>query len=137
MSINNCRIIDFPKILDSRGGLTFIEEKKHIPFDIKRIYYLYDMPEGAERGGHAHYESTEVIIAISGSFNVILKYGKERKVFCLNERNKGLFVSAFVWHELDHFVPGSVCLALASDIYKEEDYIRSYHDYIKTIRVKK
>ena len=112
MSLNNCRIIDFPKISDPRGRLTFIEEKRHIPFDIKRIYYLYDMPAGAERGGHAHYESTEVIIAINGSFNVILKCGKEEKIFFLNERNKGLFVSTLVWHELDHFVPGSVCWGL-------------------------
>jgi len=127
--IENCRIIDFPKIHDPRGNLTFIEGLEHVPFDIKRIYYLYDVPGGAERGGHAHKKLHQVIIAISGSFDITISDGKSSKKFHLNRSYFGLYLCPMMWRELDNFSSGSVCLVLASEAYSESDYLRDFDQY--------
>lgn len=128
--LDNCRIIDLPKITDARGNLTFVEGGNHIPFDIARVYYLYDVPGGAERGGHAHKELRQLIIAMSGSFDVVLDDGTEKKRFHLNRSYQGLIVSPMIWRELDNFSSGSVCMVLASNRYDEADYYRDYDAYI-------
>lgn len=133
MSLKLCKIIDLPKISDPRGNLTFIEGNQHIPFEIRRVYYLYDVPGGAERGGHAHKELSQLIIAMSGSFDVILDDGNERKRFHLNRSYQGLYICPMVWRELDNFSSGSVCMVLASNIYDESDYYRDYNDYLRAI----
>ena len=128
--LDNCRIIDLPKIADARGNLTFVEGGNHIPFDIARVYYLYDVPGGAERGGHAHKELRQLIIAMSGSFDVVLDDGTEKKRFHLNRSYQGLIVTPMIWRELDNFSSGSVCMVLASNRYDEADYYRDYDAYI-------
>ena len=110
MSLNNCKIIELPKISDSRGNLTFIEGGQHIPFDIKRVYYLYDIPDESKRGGHAHKELSQLIIAMSGSFDVVLEEGGERKKFHLNCSYQGLYVCPMMWRELHNFSSGAVCM---------------------------
>lgn len=130
MSISNCRTIELPKINDPRGNLTFVEGGRHIPFDIRRVYYLYDVPGGAERGGHAHKELHQLIIAMSGSFDVILNDGRGKKRFHLNRSYNGLYVCPMIWRELDNFSSGSVCMVLASNQYDEEDYYRDYDAYL-------
>lgn len=120
------KLIDLPKIEDARGNLTFIEENNHIPFEIKRVYYLYDVPGGESRGGHAHKNLNQFIIAANGSFDVILDNGYEKKRFHLNRSYYGLHIPPMTWRELDNFSSGSVCLVLASEYYNEEDYIRDY-----------
>ena len=122
--IDKCKIIDLPKIHDPRGNLTFIEGTKHIPFDIKRVYFLYDVPGGAERGGHAHKDLHQIIIAIAGSFDVVINDGSDTQRFHLNRSYFGLYVCPMIWRELDNFSSGSVCLVLASDYFSEADYIR-------------
>lgn len=129
-----CHIINLPKIHDTRGNLTFIEGQNHVPFDIKRVYYLYDVPGGAERGGHAHIALHQLIIAMSGSFDVILDDGHDRKRVHLNRSYNGLIVGPMVWRELDNFSSGSVCMVLASISYSEEDYIRDYDKYLQCVR---
>jgi dTDP-4-dehydrorhamnose 3,5-epimerase-like enzyme len=136
MSIDSVKIIDLPKISDNRGNLTFIESTKHIPFDIARVYYLYDVPGGAERGGHAHKELHQLIIAMSGSFDVVLDDGKEKRRFHLNRSYYGLYVCPMMWRELDNFSSGSVCMVLASNYYDESDYYRDYQDFLKDINKK-
>ncbi len=133
-NIDKCRIIELPKIEDRRGNLTFIENGKHIPFDSKRVYYLYDIPGGESRGGHAHKTLKQFIIAVSGSFDVILDDGITRKKFFLNRSYYGLFVPSMVWREIENFSSGSICLVLASDFYDEEDYIRDYEKFKKIVR---
>lgn len=133
MSLEDCKIIDLPKISDPRGNLTFIEGNQHIPFDIRRVYYLYDVPGGAERGGHAHKALSQLIIAMSGSFDVILDEGGEKKRFHLNRSYQGLYVCPMMWRELDNFSSGSVCMVLASNIYEESDYYRDYNEYLTAI----
>jgi hypothetical protein len=129
MSLQNCRIIDLPKILEPRGNLTFIEANQHVPFPIQRVYYLYDVPGGAERGGHAHKALHQLIIAISGSFDVVLDDGHEKQRHHLNRSYFGLYVCPMIWRELDNFSSGSVCLVLASHHYDEDDYYRDYTEY--------
>jgi len=133
MSIEQCKIIDLPKITDPRGNLTFIEGDHHIPFHIQRVYYLYDVPGGAERGGHAHKELHQLIIAMSGSFDVVLDDGSEKKRFHLNRSYFGLYVCPMIWRELDNFSSGSVCMVLASNRYNENDYYREYADFLNVI----
>lgn len=137
MKIQNCKIINLPKILEPRGNLTFVEGGRHIPFDIKRVYYLYDVPGGAERGGHAHKDLHQLIIAMSGSFDVVLDDGYEKKRFHLNRSYFGLYVCPMVWRELDNFSSGSVCMVLASNFYDESDYYRDYNEYINALNILK
>ena len=134
MDLNQCRMIDLPKIADPRGNLTFIEGGRHVPFDIKRVYYLYDVPGGSERGGHAHKELRQLIVAMSGSFDVILKDGKREARYHLNRSYNGLYVCPMIWRELDNFSSGSVCMVLASNFYDESDYYRDYEEYLKALR---
>ena len=131
MLIENCKLVDLPKISDPRGNLTFSEGMSLIPFEIARVYYLYDVPGGAERGGHAHKALHQLIIAMSGSFDVVLDDGYKRKRFHLNRSYFGLYVCPMIWRELDNFSSGSVCMVLASNLYDEDDYYRDYSDYIK------
>jgi WxcM-like, C-terminal len=131
MRLADCKIIDLPRINDPRGNLTFIESSRHIPFDIKRVYYLYDVPGGAERGGHAHKCLHEFIVALSGSFDVVLDDGMEKRRFHLNRSYYGVYVCPMVWRELDNFSSASVCMVLASSIYDETDYYRNYEDFVR------
>ena len=128
--INNCKIIDLPKISDPRGNLTFIEGRSQIPFDIQRVYYLYDVPGGSERGGHAHKALHQLIIAMAGSFDVVLDDGVEKKRIHLNRSYNGLYVCPMIWRELDNFSSGAVCMVLASNKYDEDDYYRDYSQYL-------
>ena len=128
--INNCKIIDLPKISDPRGNLTFIEGRSQIPFDIQRVYYLYDVPGGSERGGHAHKALHQLIIAMAGSFDVVLDDGVEKKRIHLNLSYNGLYVCPMIWRELDNFSSGAVCMVLASNKYDEDDYYRDYSQYL-------
>ena len=130
-------LVDLPRIGDPRGNLTFIEGGRHIPFDIKRVYYLYDVPGGAERGGHAHRNLQQLIIAMSGSFDVILNDGAGPKRYHLNRSYYGLFVSNMIWRELDNFSSGSVCLVLASQPYEESDYYRNYDEFVADLEASK
>lgn len=132
--ISQCRLIDLPKISDPRGNLTFIENGRHIPFDIKRTYYLYDVPGGAERGGHAHKDLHQLIIAMSGSFDILLDDGNSKKRFHLARSYYGLYVCPMIWREMDNFSSGAVCLVLASNFYDESDYFRDYADYQKALQ---
>jgi hypothetical protein len=134
MNLSKCKIIDLPKVTDARGNLTFIEESKHIPFAIKRVYYLYDVPGGESRGGHAHKGLQQFIIAASGSFDVILDDGFKKKRFHLNRSYYGLYVCPMMWRELDNFSSGSVCLVLVSELYDESDYIRDYDMFKKLLK---
>jgi len=132
MNIDICKIIDLPKINDPRGNLTFVEGGDQIPFDIQRVYYLYDVPGGAERGGHAHKGLRQLIIAMSGSFDVVLDDGANKKRVHLNRSYSGLYVCPMIWRELDNFSSGSVCMVLASNKYDEEDYYRDYAEFMRT-----
>ncbi len=128
-SIDDCRIITLPKISDPRGNLSFIEETKHVPFEIKRVYYLYDVPGGETRGGHAHLDLQQFIIAMSGSFDVIVDDGRNKFRYHLNRAYYGLYIPTMIWRELDNFSSGAVCLVLASNFYSEDDYIRDYEEF--------
>lgn len=123
------KILHLPKHTDPRGNLSFAENFKQIPFEIRRVYWVYDVPGGENRGGHAYKENEEVIIALSGSFDVILDDGVEKKRFSLNRSYYGLYVPKGVWREIDNFSTNSVALILSSTLYDEEDYIRDYSDY--------
>ncbi|MGB1936735.1 MAG: sugar 3,4-ketoisomerase [Akkermansiaceae bacterium] len=126
--------IDFPVVHDERGNLSFVEGGQHIPFDIRRVYYLYDVPGGAERGGHAHYDLEQVVIAMSGSFDLVLDDGREKKRIHLNRSNYGIYIKNMVWREMDNFSSGSVCLVLASNRYCADDYIRDYEQFLKEVK---
>lgn len=132
--LKDCEVIQLPRINDARGNLTFIEGGRHTPFDIKRLYYLYDVPGGAERGGHAHKKLHQLIIAMSGSFDVLLDDGSQKKRFHLNRSYQALYVCPMIWRELDNFSSGSVCAVLASDYYDEGDYYRVYDDFMLDLR---
>lgn len=137
MIIEQCKILNLPKITDSRGNLSFIEGGTHIPFDIERVYYLYDVPGGAERGGHAHKGLQQLIVAMSGSFDVVLNDGTQEKRFHLNRSYNGLYICPMIWRELDNFSSGSVCMVLASNKYDENDYYRNYDQYLEARNIKK
>lgn len=131
--IENCKIIDLPKIYEPRGNLTFIEAGRHIPFDIKRVYYLYDVPGGSERGGHAHKGLHQLIIAMSGSFDIHINDGGQTKTFHLNRSYNGLYICPMIWREIDNFSSGAVCMVLASNFYDEADYYRDYDEFVADI----
>ena len=126
--------LQFPIISDPRGNLTFIEGRNHIPFDIQRVFYLYDVPGGASRAGHAHNELHQVIVAMSGSFDVLLDDGDKKKKVHLNRSYLGLYVLPMVWREIDNFSSGAVCMVLASKRYDESDYYRDYDEFLVRIR---
>lgn len=128
-----CKIIDIPKINNAKGNIGVIENDT-IPFDVKRVYYLFDVPSGAKRGGHAHKNLKQVLIAISGSFDVVLKDGKSKEIITLNRPDKGLLIENNIWRELENFSSGSVCLVLASEEFSEDDYIRSYKEYLSFVK---
>lgn len=129
----NVSIIDFPKIEKNLGNIAVIENDT-IPFEIKRVYYLYDIPSTATRGGHAHKQLQQILIAISGSFDVILKDGITVERVTLNKPNKGLLIESNTWRELENFSSGAVCLVLASQVFSEEDYIRDYDEFIASLK---
>ena len=131
-----CHLVDLPKISDPRGNLTFVEAEQYIPFDIQRVYYLYDVPGGAERGGHAHKGVQQLIVAMSGSFDVVLDDGRQKRRIHLNRSYTGLYVCPMIWRELDNFSSGSVCMVLASNRYDEDDYYRDYHQYLAAQGIK-
>lgn len=134
MSIEQCKIIQMPIIKEPRGNLTFIESHRHVPFSIERVYYLYDVPGGANRGGHAHKELEQLIIAMSGSFDVLLDDGQKKVRFHLNRSYCGLYVCPMIWREMDNFSSGSVCMVLASNLYDEADYYRDYDSFLHAVR---
>jgi len=129
-NIEKCVIINLPKITDRRGNLTFIENKRHIPFEIKRVFYLYDVPGGESRAGHS-LKIQQFIIAVSGSFDVIIDDGNKRKTINLNRSYYGLYIPPMIWRELNNFSSGSICLVLASEFFNENHYIRNYETYKK------
>jgi hypothetical protein len=128
------KLIELPKIHDERGNLTFIENSRHIPFDIKRVYYLYDVPGGAMRAGHAHKRLEQFLVAMSGSFDVMLDNGFQKIKFHLNRSYYGLYIPSMIWREIDNFSSGSVCMALASDYFEEADYYRIYAEFLVAVR---
>lgn len=128
--IDKCKTIELPRINDPRGNLTFVESNRHIPFAIQRVYYLYDVPGGAERGGHAHKALHQLIIAMSGSFDIHLDDGYSKKTVHMNRSYYGLYVCPMIWREMDNFSSGAVCMVLASDYYDEFDYYREYSPFI-------
>ena len=136
MAVDDCHVIELPKVTDNRGNLTFIEESKHIPFDVRRVYYLYDVPGGAERGGHSHIELQQFIIAVSGSFDVLVDDGVDKRTFHLNRSFAGLYVCPGVWRQLLNFSSGSVCLVLASTPYDEADYCRNYEEFLANSKMR-
>lgn len=136
MSIEDCKIVELPKITDPRGNLSFIEGGQHIPFEIKRVYYLYDVPGGSDRGSHAHKNLHQFVVAMSGSFDVVLDDGKEKKRFQLNRSYYGLYVCPMMWRDLDNFSSGAVCMVLASAHYDEADYIRDYDQFVAAAQTK-
>lgn len=131
MKLSNAHIIQLPKFLDERGNLSFVEENNHIPFKIERTYWIYDVPGGEKRGGHAYLRNEEFIVALSGSFDVILNDGTEKKIFTLNRSYYGLYVPNGLWREMDNFSTNSLAVVLASTKYDAEDYIRDYEEFRK------
>lgn len=130
-NIDACKMVNLPKISDPRGNLTFIESQRHIPFGIERVYYLYDVPQGSERGGHAHRALHQLLIAVTGAFDVHLDDGMQKKTVHLNRSFQGLYVCPMIWREIDNFSSGAVCMVLASAYYDESDYYRDYPEFCK------
>lgn len=129
----NIQIVDIPKIKNSNGNIGVIENDV-VPFEIKRVYYLYDVPSSAKRGGHAHKKLQQMLIALSGSFDVVLKNGKNEHTITLNKPDKALLISSNTWRELENFSSGAVCVVIASEVYDEEDYIRDYEEYLDYLK---
>lgn len=125
------QIIELPKIVDPRGNLTFAEELGNVPFEVKRVYWTYDVPGGESRGGHAHRQLMQLLVALSGSFTVTLDDGEKKEAFHLNHPWQGLLIDTMVWRTLEDFSSGAVCLVLASEHYDEADYIRDYEEFLK------
>ena len=134
MALADCRIVDLPKIQDPRGNLTFIESRTHVPFAIERVYYLYDVPGGAERGAHGHRTLQQLIVAMSGSFDVILDDGRESRTFHMNRSYYGLYVSPMIWRNITNVSSGAVLMVLASQRYDESDYFRDYDEFLEAAR---
>lgn len=134
MTVRSCRIIELPKITDPRGNLTFIEGGRHIPFEVKRVFYLYDVPGGEKRAGHALRRCHQFLVASSGSFDVVLDDGSHKERYHLNRSYYGLYVAPLTWREIDNFSSGSVCTVLASEFYDETDYFRDYVQFLSAIR---
>ena len=132
-SLDDCRILDLPKIQDHRGNLTFVENSRQVPFDIKRVYFVYDVPGGAYRAAHAHKQLHQLYVAISGSFDVHLDDGKQQRTFQLNRSHYGLYICPMVRRRIDNFSSNSVLLVLASELYDEEDYIRDRADFERMV----
>lgn len=128
------KIIELPKITDPRGNLTVVEQLKEVPFEIKRVYWTYDVPGGERRGGHAHKNLLQLVVALGGSFHVTLDNGKEKETYLLNHPYQGLLIPTMTWRTLEDFSSGAVCMVLTSDYYDENDYIREYDDFLKEIR---
>jgi hypothetical protein len=137
MNLKNCRLIELPKIRDSRGNLSYIEGGVHIPFQVARVYYLYDIPGGADRGSHAHKNLHQLIIAVTGSFDVHLDDGRQKKVINLNRSHVGLYMVPMIWRYLDNFSSGAVCMVLASERFNEQDYLRDYSEFIEIVGLAK
>ena len=129
MGIVDCKFIDLPRVRDQRGDLGIIEVNRNIPFAIERVYYLYNVPKGVRRGGHAHKRLTQLFIAIAGSFDVLLDDGTQRARFHLDRPDRGLYICPMIWRELDNFSTDGVCLVLASNLYDETDYFRTYEEF--------
>jgi len=129
LGIDQCKLVELPVIHNPQGNLTFIEAERHIPFQIARVYYLYDVPEGAVRGGHAHRELEQLILPIGGSFDIVLDDGSERKRVVLDQPRVGLYLPRLIWRELENFSAGAFCLVLASAPYDESDYYRDYAEF--------
>lgn len=134
MSISRCQVVSLPRITDPRGSLTFIEAGRPVPFEIRRTYWIYDVPGGETRGGHAYRKLNECFVALSGSFDVVVDDGSERKTISLNRSYLGLLVPNLIWRRLDNFSTNAVCLILASDHYAPEDYIRDYGKFLSEVR---
>ena len=133
MSLDQCVIIELPKIPDVRGNLTFLEGGHHLPFEIRRVFYLYDVPGGESRAGHALRTCHQFLIAMSGSFDVVTDDGRERRRYHLNRSYRGLYIPPLIWRELDNFSSGSVCMALASEFYSAADYYRDYAAFLEAV----
>ena len=130
MSLDDCRVIDLPQIHDPRGNLTFIESERHVPFEIKRIFYLYDVPGGATRAGHALKTCQQFLIATSGSFDVTVDDGTSRRVTQLNRSHYGVLIPPMIWREVGNFSSNSICMVLASEFYDEQGYYREYDEFV-------
>ena len=133
-SIDDCQIIDLPKIFDHRGNLTFLEGQNHIPFDIKRVFFIYDIPSGEDRGAHAHYDLHQFIICLSGSLDVHLDDGRNQRTVHLNRPWMGLHIPPMIWASEGNFDPNSVYLVLASEVYRAESYIRDYEEFVSEVK---
>lgn len=133
MPLRDCCVIDLPKVTDARGNLTFIEAGNHIPFKINRVYYLYDVPGGADRGEHAHRNLHQFVVCMSGSLDLLLDDGFETRRFHLNRSYYGIYICPMIWRYLDNFSTGSVCMVLASERYDEADYIRDRGEFLKEV----
>lgn len=134
MTVDDVKLIELPKFLDSRGNLSFAEQNNHIPFEIKRTYWIYDVPGGENRGGHAFKETDEFIIALSGSFDVVVDDGNETKTYTLNRSYYGLYIPRGLWREINNFSTNSLALEFASTLFNPDDYIRDYNNYLTIIR---
>ena len=130
MSLEDCKLVQLPQVNDPRGNLTFIESNRHLPFDIKRVYYLYDVPGGSTRAGHGHRTLRQLVIAMSGSFDIELDDGRAKRKYHLTRSYYGLYICPMIWREIDNFSSGSVCMVLASDFFDESDYYREYADFL-------
>jgi dTDP-4-dehydrorhamnose 3,5-epimerase-like enzyme len=133
MPLSDCHLVDLPRIQDPRGNLTFIEGTRHVPFDIRRVYYLYDVPGGAERGAHGHKALHQLVVAMSGSFDIHLDDGRNKSVYHMNRSYFGLYIAPMMWRELTNFSSGAVCMVLASDYYNESDYYRDYSEFMRDV----
>ncbi|MZR13833.1 WxcM-like domain-containing protein [Maritimibacter sp. DP07] len=129
------KLIDLPVVTDPRGDLTFVEGKNHVPFDIARVYYLYNVPVDAERGGHAHKELQQIVFALSGSFRITVDDGTRQEEYWLRDPRKGVLIDRLIWREMDRFSQGAVCMVLASHSYDEADYIRDYDEFVRTAQL--